>query len=72
MNFPRATDKSMVEKLNESYGTHESYIKDRSNDAVFTIRHYAGEVKYTADGFLEKNRDTLALDVLAALRLRCF
>lgn len=70
MNVPRANDKTMVERFHQSFGGHESYIKPRSNDPIFTIRHYAGDVQYTADGFLEKNRDTLALDVLAALRLR--
>ncbi|EDQ89817.1 uncharacterized protein MONBRDRAFT_20878, partial [Monosiga brevicollis MX1] len=67
--MPRSTDQTMVEKFHETFGSHSSYIKPRSNDAIFTIRHYAGDVCYNADGFLEKNRDTLAMDVLGALRM---
>ena len=68
--MPRATDGTMVEKFHQCYGNHPAYEKPRSNDPIFTIRHYAGSVEYQSAGFLEKNRDTLALDVLAALRLR--
>eukprot|EP00730_Choanoeca_flexa_P004849 TRINITY_DN11819_c4_g2_i6.p1 TRINITY_DN11819_c4_g2~~TRINITY_DN11819_c4_g2_i6.p1 ORF type:complete len:949 (+),score=327.87 TRINITY_DN11819_c4_g2_i6:88-2934(+) len=67
--MPRATDASMAEKFHATFGSHEAYIKPRSNDPLFSIVHYAGQVEYQAEGFLEKNRDTLALDVLAALRL---
>lgn len=30
---------------------------------VFGIRHYAGEITYQADGFLDKNRDSLQTDM---------
>ena len=36
---------------------------------MFTLKHYAGPVTYEADGFLYKNRDTLAVDVIGALRV---
>ena len=35
----------------------------------FSLTHYAGTVSYDGFGFLEKNRDTLAVDVIGCFRL---
>jgi len=68
-NFPKATDSTMTMKLHEAFSKHKDYTRPRGNEQIFTLKHYAGEVTYEADGFLEKNRDTLAVDVIGALRL---
>lgn len=40
---------------------HEYFITPKfGNDRQFIIVHYAGEVKYTADGFVEKNMESLS------------
>ncbi|EGD78899.1 MYO1B protein [Salpingoeca rosetta] len=68
-NFPRATDDTLVEKLHGRFTEHNDYTRPRGNECQFTLRHYAGHVEYDADGFLYKNRDTLAVDVIGALRV---
>eukprot|EP00054_Salpingoeca_dolichothecata_P009067 m.51369 g.51369 ORF g.51369 m.51369 type:complete len:987 (+) comp18146_c0_seq1:26-2986(+) len=68
--FPKGTDTTMLEKLHTNLASKfKAYEKPRGLDLIFTIHHYAGRVTYQAEGFLEKNRDTLALDVVAAMRL---
>ena len=52
----------MVGKLRAGCGTN-SHFGDQGL-ARFKIMHYAGEVSYDADGFIEKNRDTVFIDLL--------
>jgi len=66
-NFPKATDSSFLEKCHYNHALHEAYCRPRMSSMEFGIRHYAGQVWYTVDGFLDKNRDTLRPDVLDLL-----
>lgn len=69
-SFPKASDSSMIVKFHQTFKDNkEEYIRPRGNEDEFTLCHYAGDVTYDAAGFLEKNRDTLAVDVVGALRL---
>lgn len=52
-------DISFVEKLNRNFVKNSYYRKSKSRDPVFTILHFAGQVVYRAEGFIEKNRETL-------------
>ncbi|XP_040002284.1 myosin-9-like isoform X1 [Xiphias gladius] len=59
--FPKATDKSFVEKVVQEQGTHPKFQKPKKlkDDADFCIMHYAGKVDYKADEWLMKNMDPL-------------
>ncbi|KAH0626441.1 hypothetical protein JD844_001419 [Phrynosoma platyrhinos] len=67
--FPKATDKSFVEKVIQEQGTHPKFQKPRQlrDKADFCIIHYAGRVDYKADEWLMKNMDPLNDNVATLL-----
>ncbi|CAB3362581.1 Hypothetical predicted protein [Cloeon dipterum] len=66
-NFPKATDISFLEKCHYNHALNELYSRPRMSSMEFGIRHYAGQVWYNVEGFLDKNRDTLRQDVVELL-----
>lgn len=66
-NFPRASDLSYLEKCHYNHALNEIYARPRVGAQEFGVTHYAGQVWYCVDGFLEKNRDALRQDVLELL-----
>ncbi|XP_039040957.1 myosin-2-like [Hibiscus syriacus] len=56
-NFPNATDFTLASKLKQHLHSNSYFKGDRGR--AFGIRHFAGEVLYDTNGFLEKNRDPL-------------
>ncbi|XP_051568174.1 myosin-10-like isoform X1 [Myxocyprinus asiaticus] len=67
--FPKATDKTFVDKLVQEQGTHTKFQKPRQlkDKADFCIIHYAGRVDYKADEWLMKNMDPLNDNVATLL-----
>ncbi|XP_055705542.1 myosin-IIIb-like isoform X4 [Phlebotomus papatasi] len=65
--FPRATDKSLIDKFHQNVKS-KFYIRPKSDAACFAIHHFAGRVVYQADGFLEKNRNFLPSEVIQLVR----
>ncbi|EMR11111.1 hypothetical protein PNEG_00708 [Pneumocystis murina B123] len=68
--LPAGSDESFVTKLvkNFSIPTYQNYFrKARFGMSSFTICHYALEVTYQSDGFIEKNKDTISDDLLNLL-----
>ncbi|XP_042279621.1 myosin-10 isoform X6 [Thunnus albacares] len=67
--FPRATDRSFVDKLSGEQGSHPKFFKSKQprGEADFSIIHYAGKVDYKADDWLVKNMDPLNDNVASLL-----
>uniref|UniRef100_A0AAX7V8K9 Myosin-9 n=1 Tax=Astatotilapia calliptera TaxID=8154 RepID=A0AAX7V8K9_ASTCA len=67
--FPKATDKSFVEKVLQEQGTHPKFFKPKKlkDEADFCIIHYAGKVDYKAGEWLLKNMDPLNDNVASLL-----
>eukprot|EP00093_Oithona_nana_P005102 05102.XXX_237266_281506_1 [CDS] Oithona nana genome sequencing. len=67
--FPKATDKSFVEKLVTSHTAHPKFLKsDFRGEADFSILHYAGKVDYSATKWLMKNMDPLNENIVTQLK----
>ncbi|KAI5481722.1 class V myosin [Pseudohyphozyma bogoriensis] len=68
--LPSGSDTNFVQKLYSTVGKPENaavFKKPRFGTSAFTIAHYALDVTYEAEGFLEKNRDTVPDEHLALL-----
>uniref|UniRef100_W5N2C9 Myosin-9 n=1 Tax=Lepisosteus oculatus TaxID=7918 RepID=W5N2C9_LEPOC len=67
--FPKATDRSFVEKVVQEQGSHSKFHKPKKlkDEADFCIIHYAGKVDYKADEWLMKNMDPLNDNVATLL-----
>lgn len=62
--FPRGSDVTLVAKLHSTHGTKSIYIKPKyDNSVLFGIQHFAGNVFYDPNGFLEKNRDSFNMNL---------
>ncbi|CAA22641.1 myosin type V [Schizosaccharomyces pombe] len=65
--MPTNSDENWVSKLNDAFSKPEfknSYQKSRFGNKEFTIKHYALDVVYCAEGFIDKNRDTISDELL--------
>lgn len=55
--FPKSTHETFAQKLYQTFKNNKRFIKPKLSRTSFTIDHYAGEVTYQADHFLDKNKD---------------
>ncbi|KAI0928102.1 hypothetical protein AcW2_004226 [Taiwanofungus camphoratus] len=68
--LPSGTDVSFLQKLYTQLAKSENkkvFKKPRFGNSAFTIAHYALDVTYEVEGFLEKNRDTVPDEHMALL-----
>jgi myosin-5 len=72
--LPSGADKSLVVKLYQRFGTaeHKFFDKPRFGEVEFVVKHYALDVSYQIDGFIEKNRDTVSDEQLEMLNNSSF
>ncbi|KAF8978491.1 Myosin type-2 heavy chain 1 [Entomortierella lignicola] len=69
--MPSGSDQGWCNKLFTQLGTEKHkkwFTKPRFSNSAFTISHYAHDVTYDCDGFLEKNRDTLPDELLNLIK----
>jgi len=55
--FPKSTHETFAQKLYQTFQRHKRFVKPKLSRTDFTICHYAGEVLYQSDQFLDKNKD---------------
>ncbi|KAL3516640.1 hypothetical protein ACH5RR_023542 [Cinchona calisaya] len=55
--FPKSTHETFAQKMYQTYKAHKRFSKPKLARTDFTINHYAGDVTYQADQFLDKNKD---------------
>jgi myosin V len=68
--LPMGSDEQFVTKLHHNFAADKQkfYKKPRFGKSAFTVCHYAIEVTYESDGFIEKNRDTVPDEQMEILR----
>ncbi|XP_024959733.1 myosin-2-like [Cynara cardunculus var. scolymus] len=67
-NTSECTDLIFANKVRQNSSSYLSFNGERG---AFRVRHYAGEVRYETNGFLEKNRDILQSDNIRFLLSCC-
>eukprot|EP00004_Rigifila_ramosa_P018167 TRINITY_DN448_c0_g1_i1.p1 TRINITY_DN448_c0_g1~~TRINITY_DN448_c0_g1_i1.p1 ORF type:complete len:1798 (-),score=640.82 TRINITY_DN448_c0_g1_i1:131-5497(-) len=67
--FPKATDRTFVEKCHRNFSSEAVYSVPRIGaDQLFTIKHYAGEVTYNAQNWLSKNMNPMTDDITTLMQ----
>ncbi|CAI9260809.1 unnamed protein product [Lactuca saligna] len=65
--FPRSTHETFAEKLYQTFKDNKRFQKPKLSNSAFTIDHYAGEVTYQTEFFLDKNKDYVVAEQQALL-----
>ncbi|CAH6721104.1 myosin-2 [[Candida] jaroonii] len=69
--LPSGSDQSLIEKMYQTLNkepTNKVFKKPRFGQSKFIVAHYALDVSYDIEGFIEKNRDTVGEGHLEVLK----
>ncbi|KAI9300839.1 P-loop containing nucleoside triphosphate hydrolase protein [Cunninghamella echinulata] len=69
--LPSGNDQGFCTKLYQAFSTpsYQDYFKKpRFSNSSFTVVHYAHDVEYESEGFLDKNKDAVPDELLALLQ----
>ncbi|KAF2142904.1 uncharacterized protein K452DRAFT_297422 [Aplosporella prunicola CBS 121167] len=68
--LPMGSDEQFVTKLHHNFSgdKHKFYKKPRFGKSAFTVCHYAVDVTYESEAFIEKNRDTVPDEHMEVLK----
>lgn len=64
---PNGSDKQLAEKINMKFDESLLCRQKFNKESQFTVKHFAYNVPYEIEGFLEKNRDSFPLEQLELL-----
>ncbi|KAJ3067979.1 Myosin type-2 heavy chain 1 [Podochytrium sp. JEL0797] len=72
--LPSGSDGSLITKLYQRFdgGKHKFFQKPRFGQTAFTVKHYAVDVTYEIEAFIEKNKDTVSDEQLGVLNVSEF
>jgi hypothetical protein len=67
---PKGDDKTLLERLSATPAIrdHPYFHTPKKKNGTFVVRHYAGDVAYSVDGMVERNKDTLPASVVALMQ----
>ncbi|KAK8338073.1 hypothetical protein V6Z12_A09G226900 [Gossypium hirsutum] len=65
--FPRSTHETFAQKLYQTFKDNKRFSKPKLSRTDFTICHYAGDVTYQTELFLDKNKDYVVSEHQALL-----
>lgn len=57
-------DRKLLDKLDMVHGAHPNFARSEKG---FIVKHYAGDVEYSTDGFVGRNKDKLSPDLIDVL-----
>jgi myosin heavy subunit len=65
---PRGSDIGFLNKCKTNFKTHAKFGTNFKAPTTFVVKHYAGDVSYEVDQFLEKNRDRMFDDLIQLMQ----